>query len=84
MSTSRSAGWHRLASRAAVTGMIVGFTSLAVGVFVMNPIASHSPSDDSPASVATLALAFYGLAVAAASAVLWAGEALRWRACNRH
>lgn len=78
MGTPRSVGWHRLALRAAVAGMILGIASLAVGLFVMNPISNHSSSDDSASSVATLVLVFYGLAVAVASAGLWAGEALRW------
>lgn len=80
MTTSRIAGWHRLASRAAAAGLILGIASLAVGLFIMVPLANHSSSDDSPASVAAIALVSCGLAAAAASAVLWAGEALRWRA----
>jgi hypothetical protein len=83
MSTSRSARWHRLASRAAVAGMILGIASLAVGLFIMTPIANRSSSDDSPSSVAAIVLVFYGLAVAMASAGLWAGEALRWWARSR-
>jgi hypothetical protein len=83
MSTSRSAGWHRLASRAAAGGMVLGIASLAVGLFIMTPIANRSSSDDSPASVAALVLVFYGLAVAVAAAGLWAGEELRWRVRGR-
>jgi hypothetical protein len=84
MSTSRSEDWHRIASRAAIAGMILGIAALAVGVFIMSPIANRSSSDDSPSSVATIALVIYGPAMAVASAGLWAGEALRWRACSRH
>jgi hypothetical protein len=83
MTTSRIAGWHRFASRAAAAGMILGIGSLAVGLFVMVPLANHSSSDDSPASVAAIALIFCGLVAAAASTTLWAGEALRWRAHGR-
>ena len=83
MSTLRSVGWHRLASRAATAGILLGIASLAVGLFIMAPIASRSNADDSASSGATLVLVIYGLAVAVASAGLWAGEALRWRVCRR-
>jgi hypothetical protein len=83
MSTPRSVGWHRLASRAATAGMILGIASLAVGLFVMAPIASRSNADDSASSGDTIVLVLFGLTVAVASAGLWAGEALRWRVCLR-
>jgi hypothetical protein len=83
MSTQRSAGWHRLASPAATAGMILGIASVAVGLFVMAPIASRSNADDSASSGYTIVLVLFGLMVAVASAGLWAGEALRWRARSR-
>jgi hypothetical protein len=67
----------------AAAGLILGIASLAVGLFIMVPLANHSSSDDSPASVAAITLIFCGLVAAAASMALWAGEALRRRACGR-
>jgi hypothetical protein len=63
--------------------MILGIASLAVGLFVMAPIASHSNADDSASSGDTIVLVLFGLTVAVASAGLCAGEALRWRARSR-
>ena len=83
MSTARSAGWHRRASRAAVAGLILGGSSMAVGLFIVTPIANRSASDDSPSSIAAIALVSVGLAVTVASAGVWAGEALRSRVRRR-
>jgi hypothetical protein len=83
MSTPRSAGGHRLISRAAIAGMIAGIAALAAGVILVTT-SGPTASDDSPSVMATLVLLFYGPAVAVASAVLRGGEALRWRAVSRH
>ena len=83
MSTSRSAGWHRLVSRAAIAGSVLGGVSLAVGLFVMTPIANRAPSDDSPSSIAAITLVCLGMAVTMASTGLWAGQALHRRHSRR-
>jgi hypothetical protein len=83
MSTSRSAGWHRLVSRAAIAGSVLGGVSLAVGLFVMTPIANRAPSDDSPSSIAAITLVCLGMTVTVASTGLWVGLALHDRARSR-
>jgi hypothetical protein len=83
MSTSRERGWSHLAARAALAGLILGATSLAVGMFVMEPISNRSSADDSPSSVAAIDLVVIGLAMIVAFAVLWAGLALWNRAIAR-
>jgi hypothetical protein len=83
MSATRSAGWPRLVSRASVAGLILGGASMAVGLFIVTPIANRSSSDDSPSSIAAIALVSTGLAVTVASAGLWAGGALWDRAHRR-
>jgi hypothetical protein len=83
VSTSPSAGGHRLVSRAAIAGMISGIAALAAGIILITT-SGPTASDDSPSVLATLDLFFLGPAVAVASALLRAGEALRWRALSRH
>jgi len=80
MSTSRRAGRHRLVSRAANAGSVLGGASLAAGLFIiMTPIANRAPSDDSPTSIAAITLVCLGMAVTMASTGLWAGQALHRR-----
>ena len=77
MSTSRSAGWHRLVSRAANAGSVLGGVSLVAGLFIiMTPVANRAPSDDSPSSIAAITLVCLGMAVTMASTGLWVGQAL--------
>ena len=83
MSTSRRAGWHRLVSRATNAGFVLGGVSLAVGLFIMTPIANRAPSDDSPSSIAAITLVCLGMAVTMASTGLWVGQALQGRARSR-
>ena len=84
MSTSRSAGWHRLVSRAANAGSVLGGVSLVAGLFIiMTPIANRAPSDDSPTSIAAITLVCLGMAVTLASTGLWVGQALQGRARSR-
>jgi hypothetical protein len=83
MSTSRRAGWHRQVSRAANAGFVLGGVSLAVGLFIMTPIANRAPSDDSPSSIAAITLVCLGMAVTMASTGLWAGQALHRRQGRR-
>jgi hypothetical protein len=74
MSTSRSAGWHRLVSRVANAGSVLGGVSLAAGLFIiMIPAANRAPSDDSPSSIAAITLVCLGMAVTMASTGLWVG-----------
>ena len=84
MSTSRSAGWHRLISRAANAGSVLGGVSLAAGLFIiMTPITNRAPSDDSPSSIAAITLVCLGMTVTVASTGLWVGLALHDRARSR-
>ena len=84
MSTSRRAGRHRLVSRAANAGSVLGGVSLAAGLFIiMTPIANRAPSDDSPGSIAAITLVCLGMAVTVASTGLWVGQALHRRQGRR-
>ncbi len=67
---------YRLTSRIAKGAAILGGVSLAVGLFVVAPIADRSSSDDSPSSIAAIVLIFLGLVTIVLSAALYVADAL--------
>jgi formate hydrogenlyase subunit 3/multisubunit Na+/H+ antiporter MnhD subunit len=69
---------YHLTSRIAKGGAILGGVALAVGLFVVAPIADRSSSDDSPSSIAAIMLIFLGSVTIVLSAALYVADAL-WR-----